>query len=382
MPEGPSATKKPMNPSDRLLRWYGPYALVLLAYWAAARLAGAEPAIGTSVSAVLGLRIIPDLCAAYVVGRLIVAVTKERTFRGLGRELRRDLWNARTAERLAGIALFVLGTVFMFDVFGAFKQAIPDLGRYVWDAPLARIDAVLHLGRDPWRWSWALPGRSAVTWLLDRVYVSWYAVLIASVLIVATWAPLPLRARFFLSLVASCIVAGTLLAILLASGGPVYYAELTGGGARFVPLLDLLEGTRAREGQRILWEFFETRSEKLYGGVSAMPSMHVALTWLVTLALWSWARWAGLLAGVYTALILVGSVHLGWHYAIDGYMGIAVVGGVWWGVGKSVEWPRTERILESYGHPPGNRLGQSGHGLVQTGPLPAKRSCPHIGYPL
>ena len=320
----------------RLIRWYGTYGAALATYWLAARLAGLEPAIGTSVSSVLGLSIIPDLMAAYLLGRLIRAVARQRTFKELATELKTDILRPETAERLAGIALFVLGTVFMFDVYGAFKEAIPDLARYTWDELLAAIDAALHLGRDPWLWSWALPAAAHLTWFLDQVYVSWYGVLLASILALATWGPLPLRARFFLSLALSCMIAGSLLAILFASGGPAYHAELTGGDDRFAPLLGLLEGTRARSGQLILWDFFVTRSEKLYGGISAMPSMHVALTWLVTLAVSSWRRWAGWMAGGYTALILAGSVHLGWHYAVDGYVGIAVVWGVWWGVGRLV----------------------------------------------
>ena len=319
----------------RLVRWYGLYVVVLLAYWGAARLAGLRPAIGTNVSGVLGLGIVPDLCAAYLVGRLVlVGVVRERTFRGLGRGLRVDLLRRETAERLLGVPLFVLGTVFMFDVYGAFKEAIPDLGRYAWDRPLALADAVLHLGRDPWLWSHALPFRGALTAFLDRVYVSWYMVLILSVLVLATWAPLRLRARFFLSLALACALMGSLAATIFASGGPAYFAELTGDGERFGPLLQALDGTRAREGQLALWEFFATRSEKLYGGVSAMPSMHVALSALVAFAAWSWHRWAGAGAGLYTGLILLGSVHLGWHYAVDGYVGVAMAAAIWVAVGR------------------------------------------------
>lgn len=317
--------------SRRLVRWYGLYAAALIAYWGAALLAGLTPVIGTSVSSVIGLRIIPDLCAAYLVGRLLVV--RERTFKGLGTALRRDLLRRETAERLAGIALFVLGTVFMFDVFGAVKEAIPELGAYVWDAPLARLDSALHGGRDPWRWSHAVPFGGPLTRFIDRVYVSWYGVLILCILLAATWAPLRLRARFFVALVLSCALAGSLLATVLASGGPVYFAEFTGDADRFRPLLQALEGTRARDGQLALWEAFATRSEKLYGGISAMPSMHVALSALVAMAAWAWNGWLGVVAAIYGALILVGSVHLGWHYAVDGYVGILAATVIWMAAG-------------------------------------------------
>ncbi|TIN21837.1 MAG: hypothetical protein E5Y31_19780 [Mesorhizobium sp.] len=38
---------------------------------------------------------------------------------------------------------------------------------------------------------------------------------------------------------------------------------------------------------------------------------------------------------MYVALILFGSVYSGWHYAIDGYVSIALVILIWWITGKS-----------------------------------------------
>jgi hypothetical protein len=33
---------------------------------------------------------------------------------------------------------------------------------------------------------------------------------------------------------------------------------------------------------------------------------------------------------IYAALIFVGSIHLGWHYAVDGIVGAAAAIAVWW----------------------------------------------------
>jgi hypothetical protein len=41
------------------------------------------------------------------------------------------------------------------------------------------------------------------------------------------------------------------------------------------------------------------------------------------------SRVAGILGWGYLALILVGSVHLAWHYAIDGYVSILAVLLIW-----------------------------------------------------
>ena len=65
-----------------------------------------------------------------------------------------------------------------------------------------------------------------------------------------------------------------------------------------------------------------------------MPSMHVATSVLLALFGWRHSRQAGIALTVYAALIMVGSVHLGWHYALDGYVGGLGALVVWWLVGR------------------------------------------------
>jgi hypothetical protein len=36
-------------------------------------------------------------------------------------------------------------------------------------------------------------------------------------------------------------------------------------------------------------------------------------------------------------------VHLAWHYAVDGYAGIAIAATCWWLAGKLVDWDRRTR---------------------------------------
>jgi hypothetical protein len=37
-------------------------------------------------------------------------------------------------------------------------------------------------------------------------------------------------------------------------------------------------------------------------------------------------------------MILLGSVHLGWHYAIDAYAGILIAAAAWAGAGWATGW--------------------------------------------
>ena len=64
-------------------------------------------------------------------------------------------------------------------------------------------------------------------------------------------------------------------------------------------------------------------------GISAMPSMHVAIATLNALMLSSLGRWQAVAGWAFAAIILFGSVYTGWHYAIDGYVSMLVVGVIW-----------------------------------------------------
>ena len=63
--------------------------------------------------------------------------------------------------------------------------------------------------------------------------------------------------------------------------------------------------------------------------------MRPALIMLVLFALLGWrtSRWLGWLFTAYACVILIGSVHLGWHYAVDGYLSIAGALAIWAAVG-------------------------------------------------
>jgi membrane-associated phospholipid phosphatase len=65
------------------------------------------------------------------------------------------------------------------------------------------------------------------------------------------------------------------------------------------------------------------------GGISAMPSVHNALAALFALAAFQLNRAAGWIAASYAALIWIGSIHLGWHYALDGVVAFALTYGIW-----------------------------------------------------
>jgi hypothetical protein len=57
--------------------------------------------------------------------------------------------------------------------------------------------------------------------------------------------------------------------------------------------------------------------------------MHVTTAVLLAIVGWRVSRTAGLLLAAYAVSVQIGSVVLGWHYAIDGYAGAGLTWGAW-----------------------------------------------------
>ena len=89
--------------------------------------------------------------------------------------------------------------------------------------------------------------------------------------------------------------------------------------------------------QDILWAAYERGDLAGFGkGISAMPSLHVTIATLNALVIWRHSRRLGIAAAIYAALVALASVHLGWHYAVDTYVGAAAAIVIWHGVGLAL----------------------------------------------
>jgi membrane-associated phospholipid phosphatase len=89
----------------------------------------------------------------------------------------------------------------------------------------------------------------------------------------------------------------------------------------------------ALDTQQMLWREYQHSQKGLGSGISAMPSVHVATATLMALFGWQYARRLGMALSVFAAIILLGSIHLGWHYAVDGYAAVLGTLLIWWAVG-------------------------------------------------
>jgi hypothetical protein len=233
----------------------------------------------------------------------------------------------------------VLIPVFL-AIYASFKVLIPEINAFGQDASLARWDRLIHGGMDPWLLLHPVLGNPVVTRALDWLYGGWFAVLQLICLWQAFSLKRPrLRLQFFLSFLLVWILLGNVGATLLSSAGPCFYDRIVGGENPYQPLMAYLQAVHlqhpllARQLQDMLWQGFGSPEVSIVRGISAMPSIHVSIAFLMALLGWRVSRTLGAVLTLFLAIIMMGSVHLGWHYAIDGYAGIIGTYVIWRAVG-------------------------------------------------
>lgn len=224
---------------------------------------------------------------------------------------------------LLGTMLVALGASFFLPL----KYAIPGQVPFWLDAPLAFGERELF-GTDPWRIIDRLFGWALVP--MDRVYGLWLPVQSLVLFSVLLLPPSASKSRALIAYSLAWFLLGVVAAVLCASVGPIFYDRLL-GGHEFVALSARIStgGWMASSEADAMWASFASGRPGLVAGISAMPSLHVAISFWIWLTARSLAPRVAPLALAYAVLMWIASVQLGWHYVSDGLAGVLGMLCIW-----------------------------------------------------
>jgi len=272
--------------------------------------------------------------------------------------LRARYFGARARAIFAAGAPMLAVAVVLLPFFSMMKAAIPLFNEYSWDATFIRWDRAIFFGRDAWEVLQPMLGYPLVTALLALLYQLWFLLLYPGVLFFAFCPVDPdVRRRFFLSYILSWTVIGGAMATWLASVGPCFVGPML-GNPTFDPQMAYLKAANEQipimvlPVQEMLLEWYAEAEHGLGSGITAMPSMHCAIAFLYWIAVRRISRGWGTFFAVFFFITWISSVHLAYHYAVDGLVSLLAVAALWWLSGRVIEgWDRFASALRPAAQP-------------------------------
>lgn len=269
--------------------------------------------------------------------RIIVRHKPKRLLAFIYADLRSN--HLTPARILTPIPVLILTAPFI-SVVSSIKRLIPLMQPYAWDRAFADLDQALHGGVQPWAIVQSLFGHPYLTSLVSEVYsYPWFfAVALMQFWLIFTINPQ--RHRLVMTSLLCWILLGNLAATVFSSAGPVYYAHFVNGPDPYQPLIEHLAQVNAEitlsalTTQEYLFSMYQSGTILPGTGISAMPSMHLSMATIMVLCARHIGRKLTICAAAYLIFLELGSVYLGWHYAVDGYVGISGTLAIWFLLGR------------------------------------------------
>lgn len=330
-PEPPSEVgdESPSSPEETPFQWVATYDYVIAGYTAATLVIA--QVYGLTIDYPLLLNFNYDVFFLCLVAFFIVMLFPmvalqqwmeghdDRPFGEASRKVMAEKYFSR--QKLYDLVHILFLMKVLLVQYSCLKQAIPLINPWVYDDGLLLWDLWLHYGFNPMTGSVQFLGTSPeMVEFMDSAYLGWYAIQAPTLVIFAFLIHhRPLHIAFFSAYFCLWVFSG-LITLILPSLGPIYISP------EWFPHID---GTFADQLQSQLWGHYlaglinpEQYQANIYEGIAAFPSLHVGVIALFSFFLYPIHRGMGLAMGIFTAVTLVGSVYLGWHYAVDGYFTI------------------------------------------------------------
>ncbi|MEM9426860.1 MAG: phosphatase PAP2 family protein [Pseudomonadota bacterium] len=258
----------------------------------------------------------------------------------------------RTSDNLKVFAWRIVGSLgalliccVFLATFSSLKPTMPfmveaaGLPHFFADPFFADLDNWLHFGVDPWvithdithalgltNFAHHASSLYSVIWAVPAFYLPVIMVLLGD--------DKRTVHHFLMLYLFSWVALGNVVAPAALSAGPIFYDNIF-GTARYTELLPSMmaggyEGSWFERVQPALWDAYANDQQAVGSGISAFPSLHVALATMSALYFVHKARWLAWVAVPFVLAVLFVSVWCGYHYAIDGYFSIAAILALHW----------------------------------------------------
>ncbi len=237
-------------------------------------------------------------------------------------------------ERIKLVFIVFGANLLFMSGFSMFKSLLPYIIPFWADPLLAGIDKAIHFGVHPWEL--VNPLREPLgTEIVDYIYLHFWAWagVAGPVLLVLFDRNRERISRFLVLYCFAWIFLGNILAGLFMSGGPVYMDRLF-GTEEFAALHAVLQ-TEAEQASIMgrmrewLWIVNQDGFRGISSGISAFPSLHVAIAAIAMLYFAERSKLLVLPGVAFFLFTLMASTLTGLHYAIDGYVSLALVALLW-----------------------------------------------------
>ena len=260
----------------------------------------------------------------------------------------RHMFSVQTLARFfAGTMMMIVAFLPFRTMFNSVKTTIPEGQGFLYDRFLADFDKALHFGREPFEWLYAVFKHP---WILRAVEINYETIWFVICFGMQYWIVVSpkfdkIRLRYVLCYVLSWVLIGNVAASLVSSAGPIYYAFVIGDHHRFAEIVTFMASSEGQfaatsQFQSYLWYLYANDLPGLGSGISAFPSMHVAIVVMNALFLCEAGRKWIAPSVIYVLFVIASSVYLGWHYAVDGYASAIMTVAIYFGLKKvmAVRW--------------------------------------------